>query len=96
MTGTDGSIFGNVMGRRLTDTQCRDFSRTRNGVDWGWFPYPWRFVRCVWVPGERRLFLFQELSANRRTPPETGAMVAEALTYANEPGGGLYQHDELI
>ena len=78
VTGTGGSVFGNVVGRRLTDAQCRDFSRTRNGVDWGWFPDPWRFVRCGWVPGERRLFLFQELSANRKTP-------AEALTYADEP-----------
>lgn len=33
----------------------------------------------------RRLFLFQELSANRKTPAETGAMAAEALTYADEP-----------
>lgn len=56
-------------------------------MDWGWFPDPWRFVRCGWEPGERRLFLFQELSANRKTPAETGAMAAEALTYADEPGG---------
>lgn len=26
------------------------------------------------------------LSANRKTPAETGAMAAEALTYADEPG----------
>lgn len=46
----------------------------------GWFPDPWRFVRCGWVPEERRLFLFQELSASRKTPAETGTMAAEALT----------------
>ena len=96
VTGTGGSVFGNVVGRRLTDAQCRGFSRTRNGVDWGWFPDPWRFVRCGWVPGERRLFLFQELSANRKTPQETGAIAAEALTYADEPGGDPDLHDELI
>ena len=44
-------------------------------------------MRCGWVPAKRRLLLFQELSANRKTPAETGAMVAEALTYADEPGG---------
>ena len=96
VTGTGGSVFGNVVARRLTDAQCRGFSRTRSGVDWGWFPDPWRFVRCGWVPGERRLFLFQELSANRKTPAETGAMAAEALTFADEPGGDAYLHDELI
>ena len=45
---------------------------TLTGVDWGWFPDPWRFVRCGWEPGARRLILFQELSANRKTPAETG------------------------
>lgn len=50
----------------------RGFERTRNGVDWGWFPDPWRFVRCGWEPGARWLILFQELSANRKTPAETG------------------------
>lgn len=28
VTGTGGSVFGNVVGRRLTDAQCRGFSRT--------------------------------------------------------------------
>ena len=49
--------------------------------------------------GEEGIFdLTRELvlSANRKTPAETGAMVAEALTSADEPGGEPYQHDELI
>ncbi len=58
VTGTGGFVFGNVCGRRLTDAQCRGFSHTRSGIDWGWFPDPWRFVRCGWAPGERRFFLF--------------------------------------
>ena len=39
-------MFNNVVSVRLSDAACRGFSRTRNGVDWGWFPDPWRFVRC--------------------------------------------------
>lgn len=38
VTGTGGSVFGNVVGRRLGDAQCRGFSRTRNDVDWGGSP----------------------------------------------------------
>lgn len=37
-----------------------------------------------------------ELTANRKTPAETAAMAVEALTFADEPGGDPYQHDELI
>ena len=29
VTGTGGSVFGNVVGRQLTDAQCQGFSRTR-------------------------------------------------------------------
>lgn len=96
VTGTGGSVFNNVVSARLSDAQCRGFSRTRNGVDWGWFPDPWRFVRCGWEPGERRLTIFGELSANRKTPAETAALVTEALTYADAPGEDAYLHDELI
>ena len=96
VTGTGGSVFNNVVSVRLSDAACRGFSRTRNGVDWGWFPDPWRFVRCGWEPGERRLTIFGELSANRKTPSETAAMVVDALTYADEPGEDAYLHDELI
>lgn len=95
-TGTGGSVFNNIVRARLSDAACRGFSRTRCGVDWGWFPDPWRFVRCGWEPGERRLTIFGELSANRKTPSETAALVVGALTYADEPGEDSHLHDELI
>lgn len=96
VTGTGGSVFDNVAAVRLSDAQCRGFSRVRNGVDWGWFPDPWRFVRCGWEPGERRLTVFAELSANRKTPAETAELVRAELTFADEPGEDAYLHDELI
>ena len=96
VTGTGGSVFNNIQEVRLSDAQCRGFSRIRNGVDWGWFPDPWRFVRCGWEPGERRLTIFEELSANRKTPKETGQMVVDSLTFADEPGRDAFLHDELI
>ncbi len=45
VTGTGGSVFNNVVSMRLSDTRIRGFSRMRCGVDWGWLPDPWRFVR---------------------------------------------------
>ena len=96
VTGTGGAVFGNGRDERLTDERIRGFERRRNGVDWGWFPDPWRFVRCGWEPGARRLLVFEERSATRTMPEETGRMVAEALTYADEPGEEAYFHDEII
>lgn len=96
VTGTGGSVFGNIVDEQLSDSRIRSFERTRNGVDWGWFPDPWRFVRCAWEPGARRLLIFEEHSANKKTPAETGQMVLDAMTFADEPGEEPYFHNELV
>ena len=87
ITGTGGSVFENLKKVYLTDEEIRTFDNPRNGVDWGWFPDPWRFVRCEWQPGQRRLVIFDERSANKKTPAETAQIVKEALTWADSPQG---------
>lgn len=96
VTGTGGAVFDNVRDVRLGDDSIRRFSRTRNGIDWGWFPDPWRFVRCGWEPAARRLTIFEEHSANKMTPEQTGRLVVDAMTFADELGEEPYFHDELI
>lgn len=96
VTGTGGNVFDNIVSERLSDSRILKFERRRNGVDWGWFPDPWRFVRCAWEPAYRRLIIYQELSANRTVPAETGKMVVDALTYADAEGEEPYYHDELV
>lgn len=86
VTGTGGNVFDNILDIRMSDMRCRGFERTRNGVDWGWFPDPWRFIRCGWEPGARRLSIYSEMSANRKTPAETGQMVVDAMTYSDVAG----------
>ena len=86
VTGTGGSAFNNVVEERVTDARMRSFGLVRCGVDWGWFPDPWRMARVGWEPGERRLTIFSELTANRKTPAETAAIAVEALTFADEAG----------
>ena len=79
-----------------TDEEIRTFERIRNGLDWGWWPDPWRFVRCEWQPGSRRLIIFEEHTANKMTPEETGRIVLDSLTYADEPGEEAYYHDQVV
>ena len=96
VTGTGGAVFGNVRDERISDERIRGLERIRNGIDWGWFPDPWRFVRCGWEPGSRSLLIFEEHSFNKKTPEETGRVVLEALTYADEPGDEPYFHDQIV
>lgn len=96
VTGTGGAVFANITGRAIGDDEIARMELVRNGIDWGWFPDPWRYVRVGWEPSERRLFVFGELTANKMLPQDTGALVVEALTYPDYPGDDAYFHDELI
>lgn len=96
ITGTGGAIFDNVREEELTLARIRGFERRRNGIDWGWFPDPWRFVRCGWEPAARRLVIFEEHTANKTMPADTGRVVVDALTYADAEGEEAYFHDEIL
>ena len=96
ITGTGGAVFDNVYEESLSDSRIRHIERVRNGVDWGWFPDPWRFVRCGWEPGARRLLIFEEHSANKMMPAETGQIVVDALTFPDSEGEDAYYHDQLV
>lgn len=96
ITGTGGSVFDNVVQRSVSDAEIRGFEHVRNGIDWGWFPDPWRFVRGELLLRERRLIIFKELSANRKTPSETAPMVVDALTWADREGEKPRYHGDAV
>lgn len=96
ITGTGGTVFENLKKVHLTDGEIRTFDNPRCGVDWGWFPDPWRFVRCEWQAGRGRLVIYDERSANRTPPEETAGIVRDALTYADVEGGNPYYHPDRV
>jgi len=96
ITGTGGTVFENLKRVTITDEEIRTFDNPRCGVDWGWFPDPWRFVRCEWQPGRGRLVIYDERSANRTPPEETAGIVRDALTFADVEGGRPYYHAERV
>jgi len=94
--GTGGSVFDNIVSRRVTDEEIATFDNHRNGLDWGWFPDPWRFVRCEWQASERRLIVFEEHSRNRQGPSDTAPIITTALTYPDRDGEKPRYHDEIV
>lgn len=96
ITGTGGNVFDNLVLRTITDEEIRAFDNFRNGIDWGWFPDPWCFVRGHYQASEKRLYLFSERRANKKLPSETGQMVIDALTYADSLHGEPVFHNQLI
>lgn len=96
ITGTGGNVFDNVIQRRIPDSEIYTFDNFRNGVDWGWFPDPWRFIRCEWQPSERRLIIFDEHSRNKTLPRDTGQIIVDALTYPDADGQSPVFHNQNI
>lgn len=96
VTGTGGSVFENLKRVTLTDAEIAQFDNHRNGVDWGWFPDPWQFVRCEWQPGNGRLIIFDEARRNKTTPQDTAKLVKAKLTYPTRPGLKPIYHDEHV
>ena len=96
VTGTGGTVFENLKKVTLTDDEIRAFDNPRNGVDWGWFPDPWRLVRCEWQPGRRRLVIFDERTANRTTPADTAQVTRDALTWADAEGAAPTYHPQPV
>ena len=95
VVGTGGNIFTNVVEERISDERIREFERVRCGIDWGWVD-PWRFIQCAWEPETRRLFIFEEHSATKTMPADTGRIVLESLTYADADGEEPYYHDRVV
>lgn len=96
VTGTGGSVFDNVRDVRLSDADIAAFDCPRNGVDWGWFPDPWRMVRCEYQRSERRLVIFNEYSRNKTLPEDTAKVARVALTFPDAASDEARYHRQRI
>lgn len=69
--GTGGNVFDNVIVREITDEEIENFDRIYNGVDWGWYPDLYAFVRVHYEPAQHRLYIFKEYTCNKQRNRKT-------------------------
>ena len=75
--GTGGSVFRRLELRAITDEEIRRFDRIYQGVDWGWFPDPYAFVRLHYDPARETVYLLDEHVGNSMTNEETARWIIE-------------------
>ncbi len=75
--GVGGNVFSNLTLRTITDEEIGGFDRVYNGIDWGWYPDPFRFHRMAYLAGERRLLVFDEISGNKLPNREIARLLKE-------------------
>lgn len=69
--GTGGNVFDNVEVREITDDEIKHFDNIFNGIDWGWYPDPFAFVRMHYDAGRHTLYIWHEYTCNKRSNEQT-------------------------
>ena len=58
--GEGGAVFDNLELRTITDEEIENFDRIYEGVDWGWFPDPYAFLRVHYDAARETIYLLDE------------------------------------
>lgn len=75
--GFGGNVFENVVVREINDDEREQFDRIYMGIDWGWYPDPFAWVKMHFDSARRRLFIFDELRCNKKSNSETARILTE-------------------
>lgn len=79
--GSGGNVFENVEIREITDAEISTFDNIMNGVDWGYYPDKFAFVRVHYAAAQHTLYIFDEYTSNKQSNRETAdALIARGIT----------------
>lgn len=82
--GSGGSVFDNVAIREITDDDIDRFDHVLNGVDWGWYPDLYAFVRVHYEPSQHSLYIWQEFTCNKQSNRQTADKLIELGVTGND------------
>lgn len=73
--GTGGNVFDNLELREITDKEVDSFDKIYQGVDWGWYPDPFAFIRLHYDRAHETIYFIDEIYENKLTNEASGNMV---------------------
>lgn len=82
--GTGGNVFDNVKVEAITDREIAQFDKVYNGVDWGWYPDLYAFVRVHYEPAQLKLYIWQEYTCNKKSNRQTADKLIELGITSND------------
>lgn len=75
--GTGGNVFDNLELREITDDEIAGFDRIYQGVDWGWYPDPFAFVRLHYDRARETIYLIDEIYQNKLTNEASAKIIKD-------------------
>ncbi len=75
--GTGGNVFDNLELREITDDEIAGFDRIYQGVDWGWYPDPFAFIRLHYDRARETIYFVDELCRNKLTNEASAKIIKD-------------------
>lgn len=75
--GAGGNVFDNIEIRTITDAEIAQFDRIYQGVDFGWYPDPFAFLRTAYDSARETIYLLDEYGANKQSNAQTAGWIKE-------------------
>ncbi len=73
--GIGGKVFDRVETRTLSDDVVSKFDRIYQGIDWGWYPDPFAFVRLHYDAARQTVFIIDEHCVNKSSNEESALWI---------------------
>lgn len=75
--GEGGNVFEYVEIRKIKDEEIEKFDRIYQGVDFGWYPDQFAFLRTYYDSAREKIYLLDELYVNKWSNEQTAAWIKE-------------------
>ena len=75
--GTGGNVFDKLELREIADEEVKSFDRIYQGVDFGWFPDPFAFIRLHYDRARETIYLLDEIYQNKLSNEQSATMIKQ-------------------
>ena len=75
--GNGGNVFEYLEIRTITDEEIIQMDRIYSGVDWGFFPDPFAYIRLAYDHARETIYLLDELYVNKWSNAKTGQWIID-------------------
>lgn len=96
--GYGAQVFENLELREITQDEIDACSAHYNGVDWGYYPDPWVFMRIGVQTAQRTLYIYGERTGTRLSNEDSAKIIREYLESLTNAQGlkNININDEII
>lgn len=75
--GNGGNVFEYLEIRTITDEEIKTFDRIMAGVDFGWYPDQYCYLRTYYDSARQKIYLIDELYVNKWSNTQTGQWIID-------------------